>query len=153
MSKKYVDKVTKKVFKKENELLEQQQQQQQTPKEDEKSPLDMFSNMFSPPEDKEDKDKIIEILFEHKDLRKIADITPNEIIDMTVLSTFAKDMNVPLIDYFLESKLALSLSKNRKSREEIVEIYKTQTYGEMGGMFPDVEQQSRFSRLKERFGV
>ena len=73
---------------------------------------------------------------------------------MTVLLTFAADMDVPLINAFCENRLALSLSKNRKSREEIVEIYKTQTYGEMGMFPPSMENSpNRWQKLKDRFGV
>jgi len=60
-------------------------------------------------------------------------------------------MDVPLIDYFVETRLTLALSKNRKSREEVVEIYKTQTYGDMGMM--GEETPSRLQRMRDRFGV
>lgn len=126
-------------------------------KEEELNPATLISSLLSPKEEEADKpDKVIAILFEHPDLRKISDITPNELIDITVLATFAQDMKVPLIDYFLETRLALALSKNRKSREEIVEIYKTQTFAEMG-MFPTMDggggTPSRWERLKGRFGM
>lgn len=111
------------------------------------TPTDLFSSIFQTPE--QDKDKILETLFEHPDLRKISDITPSEIIDMGVLLTFEKEMDSPLIKYFCETRLALSLSKDRKSREEIVEIYKTNIYGEMAENMP--QREGMFSRFKNRF--
>lgn len=111
------------------------------------TPTDLFNSVFQTPE--QDKDKILETLFEHPDLRKIADITPSEIIDMGVLLTFEKEMDSPLIKYFCETRLALSLSKDRKSREEIVEIYKTNMFSEMGENMP--QREGMFSRFRNRF--
>lgn len=112
------------------------------------TPTDLFSSIFQTPE--QDKDKILETLFEHPDLRKIADVTHSELIDMSVLLTFEKEMDSPLIKYFCDTRLALSFSKDRKSREEIVEIYKTNMYSEMGeGGIP--QKEGMFSRFRNRF--
>jgi len=116
---------------------------------DDIQPVDIIDSIFSQ-EREHDKDKIIEILFEHPDLRKIADISHDDLINITVLFTFAEHVKTPLITQFCEHYLALSLSKDRKSREEIVEIYKTQIYGDMGeGGFSEA-QPSRFQRFRDR---
>jgi hypothetical protein len=113
------------------------------------TPTDLFGSIFQTPD--QEKDKILETLFEHPDLRKVADISHSELIDMTVLLTFEKEMDSPLIEYFCETRLALSFSKDRKSREEIVEIYKTNIYGEMMGEGGMPQKQGMFSRFKNRF--
>lgn len=111
------------------------------------TPTDLFSSIFQTPE--KDKDKVLETLFEHPDPRKISDITHSELIDMSVLLTFEKEMDSPLIKYFCDTRLVLSFSKDRKSREEVVEIYKTNMYAEMGEDMP--QRPNVFNRLKNRF--
>lgn len=142
----YADKIKQKVIDKDIQMSEQRQPED----EPELDPMSMLSGLMSPDEEKGGQDEVIKLLFEHPDIRKITDITPNELVDLTVLKTFAKNMEVPLIDYFVETRLTLALSKNRKSREEVVEIYKTQTYGDMG-MMGEEGQPSRFQRMKDRF--
>lgn len=116
--------------------------------------MDIFKDVVQP-EDTPEKDKIIEILFEHDDIRKITDISYNQMIDTTVLLTFAqamkdKKIDASLIETFAENFLNLALSKGRKSREEIVEIYKTDVIGDMGFIPSEQSQRGRFQRLKER---
>jgi hypothetical protein len=111
------------------------------------TPTDLFSSIFQTPE--KDKDKILETLFEHPDLRKIAEVSHSELIDMSVLLTFEKEMDSPLIKYFCDTRLALSFSLARKSREEIVEIYKTNIFSEMGENMP--QKEGMFSRFRNRF--
>lgn len=112
------------------------------------NPLDMVKGVFSSDETAE-KDKIIEILFEHKDIRKIADITEKDLLNITVLLTFANEVNSPLIIFFSEALLTLSLSKDRASRKEIVEIYKSHMM-EQGLFLNYPENKSRFGRLKDK---
>lgn len=110
----------------------------------------LFENVFSD-ESSHEKDKIIEILFEFSDLRKISDVGHNEIIDITVLLTFSDYINSPLIRKFCNHRLSLSLSKDRKSREEVVEIYKTNVLGDMGSFIsPEEQTRGRFSRVREK---
>jgi len=116
------------------------------------NPADLIEGLFSSDEVTAEKDKIIEILFEHEDIRKISDVTDKDLINIVVLLTFAKEVNVPLVTYFCDSLLTLSLSKDRKSREEIVEIYKTHMMGQE--LFLNTpEHQSRFSKLKDRLSL
>jgi len=143
----YADKIKQKVLEKDIQNSEQSPE----PEDEGADPMSMLSGLMSPDEEKDGQDEVIKLLFEHPDIRKITDITPNELVDLTVLKTFAKNMDVPLIDYFVETRLTLALSKNRKSREEVVEIYKTQTYGDMGMM--GEETPSRLQRMRDRFGV
>ena len=110
------------------------------------SPTDLVGSIFQSQD--QEKDKILETLFEHPDLRKVSDISYAEIVDMSVLLTFEKEMNSPLIKYFCDTRLALSFSKDRKSREEIVEIYKTNVFGDMGEL---PQKEGMFSRMKNRF--
>jgi len=150
--KKEVDKTTEKFLTKiKNQTMEKIEDEKKEKLKD-VSPIELFNAIFEQEESESEKDKIIEILFNHKDLRKIADISHNELVDITVLLTFAKDLNVPLINYFCNTRLALSLSKDRKSRQEVVEIYKTQMYSE-SGLFPPIEQSSRWGRMKQRFSI
>lgn len=111
------------------------------------TPTDLLSSIFQTPE--QDKDKVLETLFEHPDVRKVADITPSEIIDMSVLLTFEKEMDSPLIKYFCETRLVLSFSKDRQSRAEVVEIYKANMYGEMDENQP--RREGMWSRFRNRF--
>jgi len=111
------------------------------------TPTDLVSSIFQTPE--QDKDKILETLFEHPDLRKVSDITSSEIIDMSVLLTFEKEMDSPLIKYFCDTRLALSFSKDRQSRSEIVEIYKANMYSEMEENQP--RREGMWGRLRNRF--
>jgi len=144
----YAKKIQDKLLKKDKGEQEKEQIE-----ETKVSPIALLSSLLSPEEQKDDKDKVLSILFEYGDLRKISDITPNELIDLTVLLTFAKDMKVPLINFFCNTRLALSLSKNRKSREEVVELYKAQTFAEMG-MYPNAEgSSSRWEKFKGRLGM
>jgi len=114
-------------------------------------PIAVLDNLFQPQDEKE-KDKIIEILFEHEDLRKISDISHNQLVDIVALKTFSDYIQSPLIKKFCEHYLALSLSKGRKSREEVVEIYRTNMMSELGYPFIP-EKQSRFQRLRERLNL
>lgn len=138
------------------EIIDKMQQEKEKEEEEkEVNVAELFSGFFQKDPETQEKDKIIEILFEHKDLRKISDVSRDEITDITVLLTFAKDVDTPLINFFCETRLALSLSKDRKSREEVVEIYKTNMMSEMG-MFPQSpmgDSPSRFDRLKERLSL
>ena len=116
------------------------------------NPADLIEGLFSSDEVTAEKDKIIEILFEHEDIRKISDVSEKDLINVTVLLTFAKEVNVPLVTYFCESLLTLALSKDRKSREEIVEIYKTHMMSQE--LFLNTpEKQSRMSRIKDRLSL
>lgn len=116
------------------------------------NPADLLEGLFTSDETTAEKDKIIEILFEHDDIRKISDVTDKDLINVTVLLTFAKEVNVPLVNYFCDALLTLSLSRDRKSREEIVEIYKTHMMSqELLLTAPD--KQSRFSRMKDRLSL
>lgn len=148
----YAKKIQDKVLKKDKKTKEKEEQETTEPTP--VNPITLLSSLLSPEEEKEDKDKVLSILFEHPDLRMISDITQNELIDLTVLLTFANDMKVPLINFFCSTRLALSFSKNRKSREEVVELYKAQTYAEMG-MFqsPENGRLSRWEKIKGRMGM
>lgn len=117
-------------------------------------PLKLFDNLISKPDVSQEKDKIIDILFNNEDLRKISDVTPNELKDIVVLLTFAKHIKTPLINYFADCFLALSLSKDRQSRKEVVEIYKNDIYNQLGIM-PSMSEEtpSRMGRLKERLNL
>ena len=119
---------------------------------DDLSPIDLISQVMIPEAERE-KDKIIEILFEHPDLRKIADISHDDLINISVLLTFAEHVKTPLINHFCDTILALSLSKDRKSREEVVEIYKTQMFSDYGAMMPPDAQPSRLQRLRDRLNL
>lgn len=143
--------------KRKKEIDEKIQEEMKETKE-KKEPLDILGKLFEKDTDEEDKDKVLEILFEHPDIRKITDISHNEIIDLCVLLTFSHAMKElttlkrTLIDDFCDNRLVLALSKARKSREEIVEIYKTSTFGEMG-MFPEQQTNRRFGRFRDRVGL
>jgi len=116
------------------------------------SPSALIEQLLVSDDEATEKDKIIEILFEHPDIRKISDVTDKNLINVAVLLTFAKEVNVPLVDYFCDAYLTLSLSKDRESRKEVVEIYKTHMANqELMLNIPD--KQSRFSRMRDRLSL
>lgn len=131
--------------------------------EEEQEPIDfnkdLFLNLFTD-EGTEEKDRGLDILFNSEDMRKVSDIESNHIKDITVLLTFADYFDLigvgcPSIKRFCDHFLNLNLSKDRKSREEIVDIYKTTILGEnmgmMGGGYGMEEQPSFFNRVRSRF--
>ena len=116
------------------------------------APSELIEKLLVSDEELTEKDKIIEILFEHPDIRKISDVTDKNLINVAVLLTFAKEVDVSLVNYFCDAYLTLSLSKDRQSRKEVVEIYKTHmTNPELMLNIPD--KQSRFSRMKDRLSL
>jgi len=116
------------------------------------SPSELIEQILVSDEETTEKDKIIEILFEHPDIRKISDVSDKNLINITVLLTFAKEVDVPLVDYFCDALLTLSLSKDRESRKEVVEIYKTHMMNqELMLNIPD--KQSRFSRMRDKLSL
>ena len=141
---------SKKIFRKtkENDIEEPQQEEQEL------NFVDLFQTTFQEDSDKHEKDKIIEILFEHDDLRKIADISSNQLKDIAVLLTYSDAVDTPIVKKFCNHFLSLSLSKDRKSRQEVVEIYKPNPMYETGaGFYPSQDRPSRFERIKDRLGI
>ena len=116
------------------------------------NPADLIEGLFSSDEVTAEKDKIIEILFEHKDIRKISDVTEKNMINISVLLTFAKEVDVPLVTYFCDTLLALALSKDRQSRKEVVEIYKTHMM-EQSLLLNTMDKPSRFARMKDKLSM
>jgi len=136
-----------------NKEVVEEYQEKENEKIKDISPADLLNNLFTQKsEELPEKDKVIEILFEHKDLRKVADITKNQMIDVAVLTTIADALDVDAINYFCDSFLALSFSKERKSRQEIVEIYKTSIFQD-GFMDYDELPRGRFSKLRDKFNL
>lgn len=116
------------------------------------SPTQLVNSLMGSDVEPSEKDKIIEILFEHKDIRKIADITEKNMINISVLFTFANEVDVPLVSYFCDTLLALSLSKDRQSRKEVVEIYKSHM-NEQSLFLNTPEKTSRFGRIRDKLSL
>jgi len=85
-----------------------------------------LNNLFETDEDS--MSKILNFMFNNEDLRTITDISPNKIIDITVLNSVATYFNNELISAFIDDILALSISKNRESRKELVRMQIGETY-------------------------
>ena len=138
-----------------DEKIQQQMEQDKTVNKEllkDFSPTSMLNNLMASDIEETEKDKIIQILFEHKDIRKIADISEKNMINISVLLTFAKEVDVPLVDYFCDTYLSVSLSKDRQSRKEVVEIYKTHMM-EQSLFLNTPEQKSRFGRMKDKLSL
>ena len=120
---------------------------------------ELFENLFVDRDEEEEKDRGLDILFNSEDIRKVSDIEANNVKDVTVMLTLADyldkvDVESSLLRNFCDHFLVLNLSKDRKSRIEIVDIYKTTILGEnmqMLGSYGYEEQPNFFSRMRQKF--
>jgi len=113
---------------------------------------DIFKGMFENEAEHDAIDRGLDILFNDEDKRKISDIESNRVIDITALLTFNNYIDTPLIKSFCDDYLTLRLSTDRKSRAEIVDIYKTNILGDLAGTMPfEQEQPSLINRVRQKF--
>jgi predicted DNA-binding protein YlxM (UPF0122 family) len=79
---------------------------------------------FSQNQDKNEVVEILKELFDHKKLNKITDLTPDAINLIIAIDTIGDTMTMPIYKKITSHYIELQLSKNRKSRQEIVEAIK-----------------------------
>jgi hypothetical protein len=94
---------------------------------------DIFDKLFVKSEIKgKSTDKVIDKLFNRKDIHKKTDIKEKEIDKIVLLQATTKRRNLHLAQSLLDFKFEDRLSKNRLSRKEIIDISNTQAMLETG---------------------
>jgi len=72
-------------------------------------------------------DQLVNTKNDEKLLERLSELSPHQIMGITVLLTTAKKYKISFLKTLIYQYLSLMFSKNRKSRQEIIELFKSYT--------------------------
>jgi len=88
---------------------------------------DNINNMLQKFNESQNKNETVEVLkqlFDHEKLNKISDLSPDAINLIIAIDTVGETYDFPIYKKVTERYIELQLSKNRKSRKEVIEAIK-----------------------------
>lgn len=88
-------------------------------------------------------DKFINVDDDRKILERLTELNQSQIMGITVLLTTAEKYKIRFLQDFIHNYLSLMFSKNRKSRQEIIELFKSYSSGQFNPEQAEMMRQMR----------
>lgn len=89
---------------------------------------DVLGSLMTPPEEKTDLSKVVDQLINTNNesyiLERLTELDQSQINSISILLEYAEKYQIDVLKNFIYKYLSLMFSKNRHSREEIVDMFK-----------------------------